>query len=581
MANTIKHKRGTTVPTAGQLVVGELAINTTTGGVYTKTDAGGVVAVGIEGAVSWGSINGTLSNQTDLGTALGLKADLASPAFTGNPLAPTASTADNSTSLATTAFVQQELAAGTGISKAVIATVRNETGSTLAKGTVVYINGGVSNKAKVALAQANAESTSSTTYGLLQDAISTNNNGTAVISGIISGIDTSAFVAGTMLYLSPTTAGELTSTKPSAPNHLVSIGVVTYQHANQGAIQLRIANGFELSEIHDVAISSPANNNFLVYETSSTLWKNKSASTLGIAELSGATFTGKISATQSTTSAGIRFLNQNTYPTTATAQNGDMWLTEYNLQYKDSTGTVRTCVLSSGSNTFTSPQVFNNQSNQTLPAVRINNLATLATAHSFVVEDNTNPDTTAFIVDNAGNVGVNVDPATWTAANKLEVNGSITSTTPSTGTNSTVVATTAYVKANLSSYATTSALTSALTEYTPTASLNNQLIATDVTINYSDYYTLTASDANSVIQINGAGAVSSHLIYLPTNLQAGIPIGSQVVFVQMDNYAAIFSASGGANVYCRGARTTMNGIYAVATAIKVDTDTWVLSGDLV
>lgn len=78
----IRLKRGTTVPTAGQLIVGELAINTTTGGVYTKTDAGGVVAVGIEGAVSWSSITGTLSSQTDLQNALDLKATLESPTFT-------------------------------------------------------------------------------------------------------------------------------------------------------------------------------------------------------------------------------------------------------------------------------------------------------------------------------------------------------------------------------------------------------------------------------------------------------------------------------------------------------------------
>ena len=45
MANILKHKRGTTTPTAGQLVVGELAINTTTGGVFTKTDGGSVVSV--------------------------------------------------------------------------------------------------------------------------------------------------------------------------------------------------------------------------------------------------------------------------------------------------------------------------------------------------------------------------------------------------------------------------------------------------------------------------------------------------------------------------------------------------------
>ncbi|ADD95166.1 hypothetical protein [uncultured phage MedDCM-OCT-S04-C491] len=46
MANTIKQKRGTADPGANDLVVGELAINTTDGGVFTKTDGGTVVELG-------------------------------------------------------------------------------------------------------------------------------------------------------------------------------------------------------------------------------------------------------------------------------------------------------------------------------------------------------------------------------------------------------------------------------------------------------------------------------------------------------------------------------------------------------
>ena len=46
MANTIKQKRGTTDPAASDLVVGELAINTNDGGVFTKTDGGTVVELG-------------------------------------------------------------------------------------------------------------------------------------------------------------------------------------------------------------------------------------------------------------------------------------------------------------------------------------------------------------------------------------------------------------------------------------------------------------------------------------------------------------------------------------------------------
>ena len=60
-------------------------------------------------AVSWGEVAGTLSEQTDLKTALDEKAPLASPALTGTPTAPTASSGTNSTQIATTAFVRGEL----------------------------------------------------------------------------------------------------------------------------------------------------------------------------------------------------------------------------------------------------------------------------------------------------------------------------------------------------------------------------------------------------------------------------------------------------------------------------------------
>ena len=57
------------------------------------------------GGGTWGSITGTLSSQSDLNTALGLKADLSGPTFTGVPAAPTAAVDTDTTQLATTAFV--------------------------------------------------------------------------------------------------------------------------------------------------------------------------------------------------------------------------------------------------------------------------------------------------------------------------------------------------------------------------------------------------------------------------------------------------------------------------------------------
>ena len=132
-----------------------------------------------------------------------------------------------------------------------IATVRNETGATLTKGTVVYINGASGNKPTVTKAIASGDPTSAQTYGLIFADIANNNNGSAILSGDISGLDTSAFTAGTQLYLSSTTAGTYTSTKQYAPNHLVYIGVVSRSHVNQGSIEVRIQNGYELDELHD------------------------------------------------------------------------------------------------------------------------------------------------------------------------------------------------------------------------------------------------------------------------------------------------------------------------------------------
>jgi hypothetical protein len=74
------------------------------------------------GSVAWGAITGTLTDQTDLNTALGLKATLASPTFTGTPVAPTAAAGTNTTQLATTGFVQQQFAANAGVA------IRHDTG---------------------------------------------------------------------------------------------------------------------------------------------------------------------------------------------------------------------------------------------------------------------------------------------------------------------------------------------------------------------------------------------------------------------------------------------------------------------
>jgi hypothetical protein len=180
-----------------------------------------------------------------------------------------------------------------------VTNVRNTSGATITKGTVVYLNGSSGTLPTIAKAQANAESTSTGTYGVVQDNIANNANGYVVVIGNLSALDTSAYNAGDILWLSPTVAGGYTTTKPVAPNHAVYVGIVTRSSNTQGTIEVKIQNGYELDELHNVLITSVANNDVLTYDTASSLWKNKAFSTLSTDTLDTVTTRG------ATTSNGI------------------------------------------------------------------------------------------------------------------------------------------------------------------------------------------------------------------------------------------------------------------------------------
>ena len=160
----------------------------------------------------------------------------------------------------------------------IVTPVRNTTGSTLTKGTVVYISGATGQIATVSKALATSDATSAQTLGMITDDLSNNTNGYCTVFGLITEIDTSAYTDGAQLYLSGTTAGAVTSTKPSAPTHLVYVAVVEYAHAIHGKLLVKVQNGYELDEIHDVAISSPVTGQTITYNSGTSLWSNSTVS---------------------------------------------------------------------------------------------------------------------------------------------------------------------------------------------------------------------------------------------------------------------------------------------------------------
>jgi len=152
-------------------------------------------------------------------------------------------------------------------------------GETLVKGQAVYVSSANGTNIIVSKASNTTEATSSKTMGLIAQNLSTNNNGFVITEGLLDNLNTSTATIGDPVWLGVNGAliyGLVN--KPYAPAHLVFIGIVTRVSSTVGEIFVKVQNGFELNEIHDVDLKTnlPNNNEILTFESSTSLWKNKS-----------------------------------------------------------------------------------------------------------------------------------------------------------------------------------------------------------------------------------------------------------------------------------------------------------------
>lgn len=153
--------------------------------------------------------------------------------------------------------------------------VYNGSGATITNGSVVAVTGAQGQRPSVVLADADSEPLSAATLGIATENIANGAEGFVATFGVVNGLDTSAFTAGTPVYLSQT-AGGLTATRPSAPAHTVFIGWVLHVNASSGRLFININNGWEIEELHDVLVTSPANGQLLIRDQTSGVWKNAS-----------------------------------------------------------------------------------------------------------------------------------------------------------------------------------------------------------------------------------------------------------------------------------------------------------------
>ena len=221
--------------------------------------------------------------------------------------------------------------------------VKNDTGAALSNGKAVYISGSNGVNLLASYANAGAENTSSQTIGITTEEIGSNQHGFVTTFGLVRNIDTSTLIEGAAVWLG-TTNGGLTATRPAAPNHGVLIGFCLRKHATVGVIFVRVDNGWELDELHNVSITSPTNGQGLTYDAATQMWKNATPIS-ALSGLSDVTITSPVSGEKlvyngtkwvNLASAGSAFTVSDVAPSLTTASEGDAWVNSSN-------GTMAVC----------------------------------------------------------------------------------------------------------------------------------------------------------------------------------------------------------------------------------------------
>jgi hypothetical protein len=125
--------------------------------------------------------------------------------------------------------------------------VKNVTGSTIAKGTPVYITGVSGTTPTIGPADA-TDSAAMPVVGLAAESINNNNTGTIIVTGLLEGVNTSSIndpdatgAAGEIVYVSntPATTLGLTYKKPIGPYLIQNVGIVVkYAAGTAGSIQV-------------------------------------------------------------------------------------------------------------------------------------------------------------------------------------------------------------------------------------------------------------------------------------------------------------------------------------------------------
>lgn len=231
-----------------------------------------------------------------------------------------------------------------GQAQTVTVTVHNNTASAIGKGVPVYVTGSSGTTITIAPADASTEGTAAETLGLTAASIAANADGTVIAVGELTGLNTSALAEGQIIWLSETTGG-LTTTRPTQPAHGVVVGYCVKQAAGTaGIVYVKVDNGLELGELHDVLVTGATAGQFLQLAADG-LWKPR---TFIATDISNSTAAGRALLTAADAAAQRTSLGLGSLAT----QSGSFSGTSSGTNTGDQTITLTGDVTGSGTGSF-------------------------------------------------------------------------------------------------------------------------------------------------------------------------------------------------------------------------------------
>ncbi len=252
-----------------------------TGSYVTETESGSFVTsvTGTSATITVTKGNGTTNTVTvnNVNNAV-------SASFATNSISSSLAANAISSSFATNA-------ATASIANDVIVRCKSDAITTLSRGTVVRIVGANGDNPLINIASWENDQNSANTLGMLSEDVAPNGFANVVVQGKVLGVNTNGMAAGSLLYLS--SSGQYTTSSVPAPYHEVRLGQVLRDNTNNGSIYLTVDNGYELSELHDVDITTPAVGDVLTYVSGAYgQWVNKNGTELGYANTGSNVFQG-------------------------------------------------------------------------------------------------------------------------------------------------------------------------------------------------------------------------------------------------------------------------------------------------